>query len=807
VSRQLEFEPNFAREVVDISVADEMSESFLAYSLSVITSRAIPDVRDGLKPVQRRILWSMLQMGVRPGTPFRKSARIVGDTMGRYHPHGDAAIYDTLTRMGQDFSRMVPFIDPQGNFGSLDDPPAAARYTECRLSDAAMEMVREVDEDTVDFRPTYDGEGDEPVVLPALLPNILVNGTTGIAVGMATNMAPHNLREVAKAIELVMTKRRPKPTTEELMAVLPGPDFPSGGIVVDDGLNDAYETGRGSFRIRSRAHVEQITRNRQAIIVTELPYQVGAERVLAKVQELANNGKLVGIAGIADLSDMNGLKIQIDVKPAVNPQAVLQELYRLTPLEETFGINNVVLVNGVPTTLGVYDLCRHYIEHRLVVIVRRTEFRLAKAQDRLHILDGLLVALDAIDEVVAIIRSSQNAAEARERLIERFDLSDVQAIHILDMALRRLTALAKLELEDEAAGLRADIADYERLLKSEDRRRTLVMKELGALVESQGVARRTEIVAADDIPIFEIPKETDATFDPDSDEPCVVTLSTSGNLGRSPMEGAKRGVVGRHDLIASRVVTSTGSPIAAVTSEGRAFVVRGAEIADAASRTRGGLAAQLLGLNKGEEVLELVTAGEENLMLVTANGVAKQLTAEEVLSTNSGKAVIGLKGVDRVVSAFRIPTGVDVVMVASDGQTLRIAGDSVSAQGRGAGGVAGMKLKDDAQIVGAAAMLGDGAVITITSESGAKGTPFEEFESKGRGGQGVRVARLASGESISAMWVGNASFDGLLAQMADDHDPKKLDPHPVVFDVEVTKRDLVPTRTERQVMILSPSRW
>ena len=807
MSRQLEFEPNFAREVVDIPVADEMSESFLAYSLSVITSRAIPDVRDGLKPVQRRILWSMLQMGVRPGTPFRKSARIVGDTMGRYHPHGDGAIYDTLTRMGQDFSRMVPFIDPQGNFGSLDDPPAAARYTECRLSDAAMEMVREVDEDTVDFRPTYDGEGDEPVVLPALLPNILVNGTTGIAVGMATNMAPHNLREVAKAIELVMTKRRPKPTTEELMVVLPGPDFPSGGIVVDDGLSDAYETGRGSFRIRSRAHVEQITRNRQAIIVTELPYQVGAERVLAKVQELANNGKLVGIAGIADLSDMNGLKIQIDVKPAVNPQAVLQELYRLTPLEETFGINNVVLVSGVPTTLGVYDLCRHYIEHRLVVIVRRTEFRLAKAQDRLHILDGLLVALDAIDEVVAIIRSSQNAAEARERLIERFELSDVQAIHILDMALRRLTALAKLELEDEAAGLRTDIADYERLLKSEDRRRTLVVKELSALVETQGVDRRTEIVTADDIPIFEIPKETDATFDPDSDEPCVVTLSTSGNLGRAPMEGAKRGVVGRHDLIASRVVTSTGSLIAAVTSEGRAFVVRGAEIADAAGRTRGGLAAQLLGLNKGEEVLELITAGEENLMLITANGVAKQLTAEEVLSTNSGKAVIGLKGIDRVVSAFRLPKGVDVVMVASDGQTLRIAGDSVSAQGRGAGGVAGMKLKDDAQIVGAAAMLGDGAVITITSESGAKGTPFEEFESKGRGGQGVRVARLASGESIAAMWVGNASFDGLLAQMADDHDPKKLDPNPVAFDIEVTKRDLVPTRTERQVMILSPSRW
>ena len=545
--RQLEFDGGFAREVVEVPVADEMSESFLAYSLSVITARAIPDVRDGLKPVQRRILWSMLQMGVRPGTPFRKSARIVGDTMGRYHPHGDAAIYDTLVRMGQDFSRMVPFIDPQGNFGSLDDPPAAARYTECRLAEPAMDMVRELDEDTVDFRPTYDGEGDEPVVLPAAMPNILVNGTSGIAVGMATNMAPHNLREVEKAIALVMTKRRPKPTIDELMAVLPGPDFPSGGIVVDDGLREAYETGRGTFRIRAKAHVEQAARNRQAIVVTELPYLVGPERVIAKVQELANNGRLIGVEGIADLSDISGLTIQIDVKAGVNPQAVLQELYRLTPLEESFGINNVVLVDGVPTTVGVYDLCRHYIDHRLEVVVRRTEYRLAKARDRLHILEGLLVALDAIDEVVAIIRSSQDAAEARSRLIERFELSEVQAAHILDMPLRRLTALAKLELEEEAAGLRVDIAEYERLLASEDRRRTLVLRELGALVEKHGTERRAEIVRADDIPIFEAPTERDGGADQGADEPCLVTLSTSGNLGRVALEGVRKGDVERAD--------------------------------------------------------------------------------------------------------------------------------------------------------------------------------------------------------------------------------------------------------------------
>ncbi len=809
--RQLEFDQNFAREVVDVPVADEMSESFLAYSLSVITSRAIPDVRDGLKPVQRRILWSMLQMGVRPDTPFRKSARIVGDTMGKYHPHGDAAIYDTLTRMGQGFSRMVPFIDPQGNFGSLDDPPAAARYTECRLSVAAMDMVRELDENTVDFRPTYDGDADEPVVLPAALPNILVNGTTGIAVGMATNMAPHNLREVEKAIELVMTKRRPKPTIDELMAAMPGPDFPSGGIVVDDGLRDAYETGRGTFRVRARAHVEQVSRNRQAIVVTELPYQVGIVRVIAKVQDLVNSGKITGITDVVDFSDHttddNQVRIQIDVKAAVNPQAVLQELYRLSPLEESFGLNNVVLVHGVPTTLGVYDICRHYIEHRLEVIIRRTEFRLARAQDRLHILEGLLIALDAIDEVVAIIRSSQDVAEARRRLIERFDLSQVQAEHILDMPLRRLTALAKIDIEEEAAQKRADIADYQRLLKSDDRRRKLVMSELRSLVEVHGRDRRSEIIVADEIEVFEVPKESDDAFDPDSDEPCVVTLSTSGNLGRAAAEGSRRGVAGRHDLISSRLVTSTGSPIVAITSEGRAFVIRGGEVADASGRSRGSTAAQLLGLNKSEQVLGLAGEGEENIVLVTAGGVVKQLTSAEVLGTKPGKQVIALKGTDKVAAVFRAPAGVDAMIVASDGQALRLGIESISVQGRGAGGVAGMKLKGDARVVGAGPLIGDGQAIVITSESGAKATAYDEFEVKGRGGQGVRIARLSSGEGLLAAWFGDPVEGELLAQMADDDDARKLDPNPVAFMLDSTSRDLVPSRTERQVIVLAPARW
>jgi DNA gyrase subunit A len=807
MSDQLEF-PTYAREIVDVPVAEEMSESFLAYSLSVITSRAIPDVRDGLKPVQRRILWSMLQLGIRPDTPFRKSARIVGDTMGRYHPHGDAAIYDTLTRMGQDFSRMVTFVDPQGNFGSLDDPPAAARYTECRLSYAAMDMVRELDEETVDFRPTYDGDADEPTVLPAALPNLLVNGTSGIAVGMATNMAPHNLGEIEKAMKLVMTKRRPKPTIDEMMAVLPGPDFPSGGIVVDDGLREAYETGRGSFRIRARAHVEQIAgTRRQAIIVTELPYLVGPERVMAKLKELVAADRLPGVAGFANLTDMHGLKIQIDVKPGANPQAVLHELYRQTPLEETFGLNNVVLVDGVPTTLGIYDLCRHHIEHRLEIVVRRTEHRLQLARERLHVLEGLLIALDSIDEVVEIIRSSQDAAEAREGLIERFDLSLIQATHILDMQLRRLTALAKLDLEEEAAAKRTDIAEYQKILKSEPRRRKIVLAELAEIVDSYGSERRSEIVAAEDLPVYEAPVAADSALAPDSDEPCVVTVSTSGKLGRSAAEDARRASPGRNDLLRSRVLTSTGSLVATVTTDGRALTIRGIEVPDASGRTRGGDAAQLLGLNKGEEILDLVTAGEEHLVLVTAGGVAKRLTTEEVLGTRSGKTIIKLKGSDRVVAAFRAPEGVDCAIVASDGQTLRLAADTISVQGRGAGGIVGMKPRAGEQVVGAGALIGDGVVITVTSDKGAKATPYSELPAKGRGGQGVRIARLGDGESIDLVHVGSQESGNLLAQMTSDDDPKKLDPNPVPFEIEATNRDLVPSRTERQILVLAPGRW
>ena len=793
---------SFAREVIEVPVAEELKESFLAYSLSVITARAIPDVRDGLKPVQRRILYSMLRMGVRPDTPHRKSARVVGDTMGRYHPHGDAAIYDALARMGQPFSRGMTLIDPQGNFGSLDDPPAASRYTECRLTAAAMAMVGELDEDTVEFRPTYDGEATEPGYLPALLPNLLLNGTTGIAVGMATNMPTHNLAEVHAAITLTMNKRRPKPTIDEMLAVLPGPDFPSGGIVVDDGIREAYETGRGTIRIRARAHVEDIGRGRQAIVVTELPYLVGPERVISKLKELNEAGRVTSIADFKNLSDRHtGLRLQVTVKPGHNPQAVLGELYRLTPLEETFGINNVVLVDGEPRTLGIHEMCRHYIDHRLDVVVRRTRHRLARAEERLHLVAGLLMALEVIDEVVAIIRGSEDAATARDGLMDRFDLSRLQTDHILDMPLKRLTALETRRLLDERDDLEASIRDFTTLLGSEKRQRTLVLDELAEAVESFGRPRRTEIVHPDDLPVFD---SVTTTEDVD-DEPCVVTLSTSGQIGRSPVAGAKRATPGRHDVLVASLLTRTTATVTAVTSDGRALQVAAAELADGAGRARGAGAAQAFGTNRGEVIHTVVAEGDEHLVVVTANGVAKRLTQDEVRATRSGKPLLKLRPGDRVVAAFTAHDGVDLVIVASDGQALRTPVDAVSVQGRGAAGVAGMKLRSGVVVVGAAPVLSDDTLITVTDTGGVKATPLSELEARGRGGIGVRVSKLADGSALSLAHIGQPM--GLLAIMGTDEDPRRPDPNPVPLILEPTRRDLVSTASERQILAIGPARW
>ena len=815
------FRPDFAREIVDIPVTQEMSESFLSYSLSVITARAIPDVRDGLKPVQRRILHAMSGMGLRPDRPHRKCAGVVGETMGKYHPHGDGAIYDALVRMGQDFGRRITLVDPHGNFGSLDDPPAAYRYTECRMTPAALELLGEIDENTVDFRPTFDGERDEPVYLPARLPNLLVNGTSGIAVGMATNMPTHNLGEVYKAIQLVMKKRRPKPTIKELMKVLPGPDFPTGGIIIDDGLAEAYQTGRGSFRVRAKAEVESIKRTkRQRIVVTELPYMVGPERVIAKIDELVAAGKIVGIAdgGVKNLSDRKtGLNLTIECKPGVNAAGVLTELYRQTPLEESFGINNVVLVDGVPTTVGLWDLCNLYIEHRLDVVVRRSEYRLGRAEDRLHIVEGLLTALDQIDLVVSIIRSSEDPNEARDRLVAELDLSEIQATHILDMQLRRLTALEKLKLDEEADELRATIADLKKLLKSEQRRRTLVLKELDELVKEFGDTRRSKIIRPSDVKDVSLEAMVE---DPDVVvEPCVIALSTSGVVGREPLSGPKPAAFGRHDVLLSRIPVLSNSPIAAITSHGRALQANAAQVAEVSGRSRGVAASEVFTTQKGEHVLrvvgrpgqgdDLLSSAEGDaapLMLITERGVAKRITIDEILATPNGKPIIKLKPGDHVVATIEAPDGSEVIAVSSNAQALRFEADKVSVQGRGAAGVAGMKLADGASVVGAGPVTSDEAIIlTQTEKQTAKVTDASEIATKGRGGGGVRVTKFRGEKRLEFAYVGAEA--GLTLVVGSEDAPSKPDPNPEPMTVPHTGRDLSSKKVPRRFLAAGFGRW
>jgi len=779
-----------AREIIDITVDDEMRDSFMPYALSVTTARAIPDVRDGLKPVQRRILYVMNDLGLRPGTPFRKSAGVVGEVMGKYHPHGDGAIYEAMVRMGQSFAMSVTLVEPKGNFGSLDDPPAAYRYTEARLTAAALSMVAGIDEDTVDFRPNFDGERDEPECLPGLLPNLLVNGASGIAVGMATNMAPHNLIEVTDAIQLVLTQRRPKPTIDELMARVPGPDFPGGGILIDDGsLREAYETGRGTVRVRARAEIEPISSRRQGIVVTELPYMVGPERVQAKIRELVGAGRLDGVAAVNDLSDRNhGLRLVIECKAGVNPHALLNKLYRLTSLEESFGINNVALVDGVPSTLGLYDLCRHYVEHRLDVVVRRTEYRLRRAREREHILLGLLIALDNIDLVIRIIRGSADVPEAREQLMSQLDLSEIQANHILDMQLRRLTALEVDKLREELAEVQDHIAEYEKILNSEARQRTLVSKELAEVAEEFGGPRRTTIMSADELVVIEDAPVADVTDEAVGDVPAIVTLSTSGLLGRTSPDVEFSAKPGRHDVVAELVETTLFEPIHAFTDRGRLLTVRAKDVPEMVRGSRGASVTEMFSLSRGERVVGLLSAVDSPVVLVTRQGIAKRVDGGAVSSTRNGNPVINLKDNDRVVGAFVAPDDSELVLVASDGQVLRTSAAGISIQGIGAAGVAGMKLRAGATVIAAGPLEFGAIVAVVTDEGTAKITDTSELPAKGRATGGVRVVKLKGFETTLAYgWVGRNQQVG--AVVAEPDDPKKAEPNPVALPLEPTRRD------------------
>jgi len=795
----------FAREVIDVPVDNELGESFLAYSLSVITSRAIPDVRDGLKPVQRRILYSMQEMGLRPERPHRKCAHVVGDVMAKYHPHGDSAIYDTLVRLGQDFSRPVTLIDPQGNFGSLDDPPAAYRYTECRLTPAALDLLSEIGEETVEWRATYDGETEEPAYLPGLLPNLLVNGTSGIAVGMATNMAPHNLREVYEAIKLFMTKRRPRPTIDELLEVIPGPDFPSGGIVIDTGIRDAYETGRGTVRIRAKAEIVAVTRARKAVEITELPYLVGPERVISKIKELVNKGRLDGISDVTNLTDRKlGLRLVIEFKTGVDPKAMLEKLYRLTPLEETFGINNVVLVEGVPTTVGLYDLCHHYVEHRLDVVVRRTQFRLRKAEERLHIVEGLLIAIDHIDEVVAIIRSSSNTEEARSRLMERLELSRTQADFVLELRLRRLTALAYDELTEEKTELITTIAKLQKILGSEQRQRTIVLNELARVVEDYGTERTTRIVSEEDLPTLQ-QIEIGSSVAEEPDSACVITLSATGVVGREPQGSSKSYTPSRHDVLHAAVTTSLRQPVLAITAKGKLFIATARDLAEVGGRSRGKPAIESFGADRGDDVITVMPTTGQPLVFVTASGRLKRIERDVLANLRSGRVIMGLDGNDRIVAINEVDPSATVVLVSSDGQVLRTPVEAVSIQGPTAKGVAGMSLKGNAKVIGAGAADDSDLVVAISDLGTTKATSVAEIPIKGRGTAGVRLARFKDEGRIDFAWVGDATR--AMCVVAQPDSATKADNTPAPLTLRPTRRDGPFSASPTRILGVGPLRW
>ncbi|MBO9520490.1 MAG: DNA topoisomerase IV subunit A [Nocardioidaceae bacterium] len=762
---------DFEEHIVDIDVGDEMRASFLEYAYSVIYARALPDARDGLKPVQRRILYSMHDMGLRPDRGHVKSSRVVGEVMGRFHPHGDSAIYDALVRQAQPWSLRVPTVDGHGNFGSPDDPPAAMRYTECRMAPAATAMTADIDEDTVDFKPNYDGREVEPSVLPSAIPHLIVNGTTGIAVGMATNIAPHNLVEVVQALRHLIS--HPNADLDALMRFIPGPDLPTGGKIIGlDGIRDAYESGRGSFKMRATARIESVTARRKGIVVTELPYGVGTERVIEAIKKLVQAKKLQGIADVKDLTDREkGLRLVIEVKNGFHPEALLEQLYKSTPMEDSFGINAVALVDGQPRTLGLKEMLEVFLDHRFDVVRRRSSYRRGKAADRLHLVEGLLLAILDIDEVIQLIRASDNAEMARERLMSVFDLTEIQANYILDMPLRRLTRFSKIELDKERDELVARIEELDAILGDEGRLRKVVSDELGDVAKTYGTPRRTVLLEGTGA-------AATATATPleVADDPCFVYLSSSGLLARSsndepPGEGGARV---KHDVIVSAVKATARGEVGAVTSAGRILKLGVLEIpalpatANHPNLSGGAPVGEFLTLDPDEKVLALTTFDAESpgLALGTAQGVVKRVKPE-YLSNKDDWDVIALADGDAVVGAVQLATGDETLcFITDDAQLLHFSASAVRPQGRGGGGIAGIKLSSGAKVTFFGAITGESVVVTASgastalpgTESGSvKVTPFAEYPGKGRATGGVRCHRFLKGEDVLVFaWAGTA---------------------------------------------------
>ena len=793
--------------ISQIDVSEEMRASFLEYAVSVIYARALPDARDGLKPVQRRILYQMDQMGLKPDKGHVKSQRVVGEVMGKLHPHGDSAIYETLVRLAQPFNLRLPLLDGHGNFGSLDDGPAAARYTEARMAPSALDLVTDLDEDTVDFVPNYDNQFMQPEVLPAAFPQLLVNGASGIAVGMATNIAPHNLSEaIAAAIHLI---ENPDADTAELMRFLPGPDLPEGGVIVGlDGIKDAYETGRGAFKTRAKVSIERVTARKMGLIVTELPYMVGPEKVIEKIKENVNSGRLKGISSVQNLTDrIHGLRLVIEVKNGFNPEAVLQQLYARTPLEDSFSINAVALVDGQPRTLGLKEMLRVFVDHRLKVTRRRTVFRLNKANTRLHLVEGLLIAVVNIDDVIAIIRSSDDAETARERLITAFDLSEVQANHILELRLRRLTKFSRIELETEREELTATISELEAILADSERLKGLVVSELREVSQRLGTPRRTLLLSSTGMETGSegqaatlaaaLPSVSRSGRGMDlqiPDDPCVVVLSAHGALAR--VEGAELldpGPRAFADIWIDQLSTTARSQIAVVTEDGFAHRVDVVDL-PALPRFHTGLsfaaaAPAAAFLHSDSRPIALLNPHSQTVYAMgTARGVVKRLKPDHFLREEW--EIITLDAGDRLVGFAASDEDSQLVFISSDAQLLRMSADKVRPQGRSASGMAGIKLPGSAHAIGfwVVDVPEHAVVVTVAAAQGAlpgtgqttvKVTPFQMYPLKGRGGQGVRAQRFLKGEDRLALaWVGSRPARAATA-----------DGHPLELPAEDERRD------------------
>lgn len=734
-------------QVVDRDIGTEMRESFMDYAMSIIVSRALPDVRDGLKPVHRRILFGMSELGMTPDKPFKKSARIVGEVIGKYHPHGDSSIYEAMVRMAQDFSMRYMLVDGHGNFGSIDgDSAAAMRYTEARMSKITLEMLRDLNKETVDFIPNYDGEEHEPSVLPARFPNLLVNGNTGIAVGMATNIPPHNLVEVINGTQALI--RNPELTALDLMEYIHGPDFPTAGFILGrEGIRQAYRTGRGSVTMRARAEIEEVN-GKARIIVHELPYQVIKARLVEKIAELVREKKIDGITDLRDESDRNGMRIVIELRRDVTPNVVLNNLYKQTPMQSTFGINMLAIVNKEPKMLNLRDMLHYYILHQIEVITRRTEYDLKKAEARAHILEGLRIALDHLDEVIALIRSSRTADEAREGLITRFGLSHDQAQAILDMRLQRLTGLEREKIEQEYQELMQKIAEYKAILADEQLKLNIIDEELEEIKIKFGDERRTEITHSDDEILDEdlIPRDD-----------VVITMSHSGYIKRLPVSTYRsqrrggRGVTGMgtkdDDYVENLFISNTHHFLLFFTNKGRVFRLKAYEIPDLSRTARGTPIINLIQIEQGETINAVipVEAFEPNqyLFFATRNGVVKKTPLDDYSNIRKvGLIAISLREDDDLIGVKLTDGNREIIMATSEGMSIRFPEQDVRAMGRSATGVKGIQLDEGDKVIDMDVVDPDKEVLIVTAKGYGKRTVMSEYRTQTRGGKGIKTLNV-----------------------------------------------------------------